>query len=137
MWTRHRDPSQRLRDFDREMLRTQFASLLWAAIQERKRIGRFTLQELATRIGVGKSQVSKWFSGKSHNWQLDTIADMAHALDLDFEIRARERTTGTIFTASGVAHETMVTIAKSTTETESWPVLTSNGSRPPTATATR
>jgi transcriptional regulator with XRE-family HTH domain len=101
MWTRHRsEPEERQRDFDREMLRSMFASMFWAAIEERRRAGKFTLQQLAEKLGVGKSVVSRWFSSQGPNWQIDTISDIAGALDLDLRIEAVDRTTGKIFGAT-------------------------------------
>lgn len=108
MWTKKKktNRAERLRDYDREMLRSMFVSLFWVAIQERKRRGRFTLQELAKGLGVGKSIVSRWFSGQSPNWQSDTISDIANALDLDIEVKAIDRSTGAIITPSGVQDST-------------------------------
>ena len=52
-------------------------------------------------MGNDKSKVSNWFNGDP-NWTINTIAALAHALGLDINVVATERTTGQVFTASGV-----------------------------------
>jgi hypothetical protein len=98
------DDDKRLRDYDRGVLRRSFVSLLWAVIQWRRRRDKFKMQELADALNKDKSEVSRWFGG-SPNWQLNTISDIAHALDLEIEIRARDRSTGTVFAPYGVVNE--------------------------------
>jgi transcriptional regulator with XRE-family HTH domain len=88
--------------YERGMLRSALVSLFWSVIMERKkRPGGFTLQSLAKAIGSTKHEVSRWFNGDP-NWTLNTIANLAHALDLDLTIQARERSTGIIYTPAGV-----------------------------------
>jgi DNA-binding Xre family transcriptional regulator len=45
--------------------------------------------ELARRIGVRPSVVSRLLDGKGRNVQLDTVADVADALDVYIEMRVR------------------------------------------------
>jgi hypothetical protein len=90
-----------VREYDRLMLRSSFVSLFWAVIKERKRHGKFTLRSIADAIGRDKSTVSRWFSNDQPNWELDTISDLAWALDLNLEVTARARDTGTIFASTG------------------------------------
>jgi hypothetical protein len=45
--------------------------------------------------------VSRWFKGDP-NWTVNTIANIANALNVDLEIKARDRKTGVIYTPSGV-----------------------------------
>ena len=100
---------ERMREYDREMLRSTFVSIFWAAISERRKRAKFTLQSLADKLGVDKSVVSRWFSGDRPNWETDTIADIAGALDLDLEITARERSHPAVtLTASGSQISTVV-----------------------------
>lgn len=87
--------------YKRATLRAAFVSLFWAVISERKKRGGFTLQALAKAIGSTKHEVSRWFNGDP-NWTINTVANIAHALDLELTIQARERTTGLIFTPAGV-----------------------------------
>lgn len=87
-----------LRAYDRGILRSTFASLFWAAIKDQK----LSLQVIAERIGVDKSVLSRWFNQKP-NWQIDTISDIAHALNLELNISARERETGKVVTPHGVS----------------------------------
>jgi hypothetical protein len=88
------------RKYRRLMLRSLFSSLFWGVVAARKRREGFLLQSLANATGRDKSQVSRWFSSNP-NWTLDTIADVAQALDLELQIEARERSTGMIFTPYG------------------------------------
>lgn len=94
-----------VRQFDREMLRSDFLGIFWAAIQKRRRDERFTMQMLANALGRDKTTVSRWFDGTPKNWETDTISDIASALDLEFMLKARDRKTGTVFTPSGVEVE--------------------------------
>jgi transcriptional regulator with XRE-family HTH domain len=77
-----------------------YESLFWGVIRERRRSGKCTLEALADAIGRDKSAVSRWFSGEP-NWELDTISDIAGALDLDIRIEARERSTDKRFAPEG------------------------------------
>jgi DNA-binding Xre family transcriptional regulator len=47
--------------------------------------------ELARRIGVKPSVVSKLLNGKGRNVQLDTIVDLADGLDLYVEVKIRRQ----------------------------------------------
>jgi len=92
---------KRYREFDRQMLRASMVSLFAAAIQRRRENDRFTFQALADALGKHKSEISRWFSSEPPNWTLNTIADLASALDMDVEVRARERATGAVISPSG------------------------------------
>ena len=96
-----RAASREVRAYDRAMLRAQFASLFWAAILERRKAGKFTLAALAKALGKNKGEVSRWFSGDAPNWTIGTVAEIAHALDLEIHLEARDRSTGMTLTASG------------------------------------
>ena len=90
------------RAFAREMLRSVFVSLFWSVVTERRKSGGFTLKGLADDLGANKSEVTRWFRG-SPNWTLNTIASLAETLEVDLIVEARDRRTGTIYTASGIA----------------------------------
>lgn len=83
------------------MLRSAFVSLFWGIIMERKKRGSFTLQSLAKILGTNKGEVSRWFNGDP-NWTINTIANLANALDVDIKIQATDRNTGAIFTPAGI-----------------------------------
>lgn len=105
------------REYNRGMLRSAFASLFWTEIARRKKEGTLTQSALADMLGVNKSAVSKWFSDGEPNWEIDTIADIALALDLEFVLRARNRKTGNTHTPYGIESSddedvTVVTSAK-------------------------
>lgn len=87
--------------YERGMLRSAFVSLFWGVISERKKQpGGYTLQQLADALGTNKAEVSRWFNGDP-NWTINTIAKLAHVLDVDIEIRAVGRSTGMVFTPAG------------------------------------
>ena len=104
---------QALRDYHRNMHRSQLVSLFWSIIVDRKKLG-FKLQDLANKLHVDKGQVSRWFSGLP-NWEANTVSDVAGALDVDIQVMARDRKTGKIYSASGA------------------PVSASTGATPPPA----
>jgi len=125
MWTkRSKTKDDDLRQYDRGMLRSHFASLFWAVISDRRRLHKFKLQNLADRLGIGKSQVSKWFSNAAPNWRTDTIADLAWALNLEFRVQAIDRETGAVYIASGRVTTQVVS-------TDSLPTSVSEVSAPP------
>ena len=115
---------ERLKQYDRHMLRSAFVSLFWNAIMTRRRTGKFTLQSLAKKAGTNKAAVSRWFSGQHPNWEVDTIADVASALDLDLDISAKDRLSGVIITPTRVQ---VLTIDAS----KSKPVVTETSAPPP------
>ena len=88
-----------LGDYDRLMLRSAFVSLFWAALQDKGR----QLKYLAKELQIDKSAISRWFSSSPPNWQVDTISDIARALDLEIRITAISRDgSPKIYTSSGV-----------------------------------
>jgi hypothetical protein len=103
MWTRTlKSRDKLLIAYDREMLRSAFVSLFWSIISHKNRRGAFPLKTLADKIGVHKSAPSRWFSGGHPNWTINTISDIANALDLDLEIKARDRKTGETYAPHGL-----------------------------------
>jgi hypothetical protein len=145
MWIKKtKTKEQRLLEYDRAMLRSAFVSLFWAAISDRKRRGKYTLQMLADKLGTNKSSVSRWFSKDPPNWGIDTISDVASALQLDMEIRARDRITGAVFTSSGIATPVQVSTtpqrlikpSQTDTETEGMIVVPQTFTHTPRGTVT-
>lgn len=86
-----------MREINRELLKSEMTTIFFAAIAERKKAG-FSFQALADAMGINKSTVSRWFATPP-NWELNTVSDLAHALNLRLEIRAHERDTGAVFEA--------------------------------------
>jgi transcriptional regulator with XRE-family HTH domain len=125
----------RLREYDRELLRSTFVSLFWGVISERRRRTKFTLQSLADKLGTDKSAVSRWFSGNLPNWTVDKIADIAGVLDLELKIEAADRTTGVMFTPAGPFPQTVTISPPSITSAEP-PYLTINVADPIRAVVT-
>jgi hypothetical protein len=96
-----RDDPKYLKAYDRGMLRSAFVSLFWGVIMERRKRGAFTLLSLAKKLGTNKGEVSRWFS-TDPNWTINTISNIANALNLDIQIRAIDRSTGVVYTPSGI-----------------------------------
>jgi transcriptional regulator with XRE-family HTH domain len=90
-----------LRAYDRAMLRSAFVSLFWAVISERRKKVGYTLVKLAKELGTNKAEVSRWFRGEP-NWTLGTIANIAHALNVELRIEAVDRVSGEVFTPTGL-----------------------------------
>jgi DNA-binding Xre family transcriptional regulator len=67
-----------------------FAELL-IALDEIRAGSQLSKAELARRIGVKPSVVSRLLDGKGRNVQLDTVADVADALDVYIEMRVRRQ----------------------------------------------
>ncbi len=100
MNSRKSDPKF-MRSYDRGMLRSAFVSLFWGIIVERKKRIGLTLLTLAKMLGTNKGEVSRWFNGDP-NWTVNTIANLANALDVDIQIQAIDRATGEIYTPAGL-----------------------------------
>jgi transcriptional regulator with XRE-family HTH domain len=75
--------------------------MLWGAFDARRKSEGFRFQDLADATGTNKGQVSRWFSGLP-NWTLNTISDIAEALDLEIEVRARHRVKGHVYLPNAV-----------------------------------
>jgi transcriptional regulator with XRE-family HTH domain len=118
-----------LRNFDRGMLRSAFASLFWAVISERRKRG-FKLKELADALDCDKSQVSRWFSNEPPNWQIDTIADVAGALNLDLRVEGVDRLTGQVYTPAGVSPATTFMTSASPEKHDPTKILTETNRSP-------
>jgi len=97
----NRAASRAVREYDRLVLRSRFASLFWVAITEKRKRGKYPLAELAMALGKNKGEVSRWFSASAPNWTVGTIAEVAYALDLEIRIEAIDRATGMVLTESG------------------------------------
>ena len=97
--------------YERGMLRSAFVSLFWGIIMERKKRGGFTLLALAKILGANKGEVSRWFNGDP-NWTINTIANLASALNVDLKITAVDRDTGAVFTPAGIQITTSVNAIK-------------------------
>jgi hypothetical protein len=128
-----------LGEFDRGMLRSAFVSLFWNVIAYKKAQGQYSLKRFSDELGVNKSAPSRWFSGDRPNWQINTIADIARALDVELEIQAKDRQSGVIFAPHGIVlsvPETKVT-AKSVDPkpAEVWPNTKDPPRQPPSMAA--
>ena len=99
MSTNFKDPQEQ-REFRSHMLRSSIVSAFWCVISTRRESG-LKLVDVAEKLGINKSAISRWFSGSTPNWSLSTISDLANALDVEVEIVLRDRKTGEVFTPTG------------------------------------
>jgi DNA-binding Xre family transcriptional regulator len=77
--------------FEREVAKlTAYAELL-NLLDEVRAGSQLSKAEVARRIGVKPSVVSRLLDGKGRNVQLDTVADVADALDVYIEMRVRRQ----------------------------------------------
>jgi transcriptional regulator with XRE-family HTH domain len=106
MSTKRNDPKY-MRAYARGMLRSAFVSLFWGIISELKKRKGFTLQSLANTLGTNKGEVSRWFNGDP-NWTINTIANIADALNVEIRVQAVDRITGEIYTSAGLQIQTIV-----------------------------
>jgi transcriptional regulator with XRE-family HTH domain len=98
-----------LKEYDRQMLRASFVSLFWSVIADLKKRRGYKLQHLADELGCDKSTVSRWFSGNNANWTLNTIADLANALNVELRVEAVDRETKSVHTPQGQSVDVEVT----------------------------
>lgn len=95
-------------EYNRGVLRGAFGSLFMLALKKERKARKLPLAELARSLGVHRSVVSKWFGGEP-NWGIDTMADLALALDIELIVKARSRKTGEIYTPYGVEPDSRAT----------------------------
>ena len=56
---------------------------------------------MAKLVGVNKAELSRWFKGDP-NWTINTIASLAHALNVEIQIKAVDIKTGEVYTPAGL-----------------------------------
>lgn len=98
-------------EYLRGMLRAAVVSLFWNIVSYKRVNEGFSLKLLAEKLGINKSFPSRWFSGDRLNWEVNTIADIANALNVDIEVRATDRITGVVYTSYGVMRSVPETAA--------------------------
>lgn len=67
-----------------------FAELL-KALDDIREADHVSKAELARRVGIKPSVVSRLFNGAGKNVQLDTVADVVDALDVYLDVRIRRQ----------------------------------------------
>ncbi len=75
--------------YEREVAKLVACAELLNIFDEVRAGSQLSKAELARRIGVRPSVVSRLLDGKGRNVQLDTVADVADALDVYIEMRVR------------------------------------------------
>jgi len=85
------ESAEEQRAFERDVIKlVAFAELLKALddIRESENVSK---AELARRVGIKPSVVSRLFNGEGKNVQLDTVTDVADALDVYLDVRIRRQ----------------------------------------------
>lgn len=99
--------------FERGVLRAAFRSLFWAVINEKKKQpGGYKLVDLANMMSVSKHEVSRWFNGDP-NWTVNSLANIATALNVEIQVQAVDKATGRIITPAGVKYAPRTITAES------------------------
>lgn len=77
--------------FERELAKANAIATLLQTIEQARARRRLTKAEVARRVGSERSAISRLLAGKNANPTLNTLADLAAALDLEIELRVTER----------------------------------------------
>jgi DNA-binding Xre family transcriptional regulator len=77
--------------FEREVAKLAAYAELLNIFDEVRAGSQLSKAEVARRVGVKPSVVSRLLDGKGRNVQLDTVADVADALDVYIEMRVRRQ----------------------------------------------
>jgi DNA-binding Xre family transcriptional regulator len=77
--------------FEREVTKLAAYAELLNIFDEVRAGSQLSKAEVARRIGVKPSVISRLLDGKGRNVQLDTVADVADALDVYIEMRVRRQ----------------------------------------------
>ncbi len=92
------------REFLSDLLQREIFSAFYEAAVHRKATSDLTQSDLARRIGADKARVSKLLRNHG-NWTIETISDLANALDLRVEFALSDTVEPTqVFTATGVGY---------------------------------
>ncbi len=84
------DPAFRA-GFERKLAKISAIAELLGAIEAARARKQVPKAEVARRIERRPEAISRLLSGRDQNPTLDTIADLADALDLEIEVRVKER----------------------------------------------
>ena len=72
--------------FFRQRMKNRLYEAVIAAVEDAARTNGMRKKDIAQKLGVHPSQVTRWLSGPA-NWEVDTISDLLFAVgaDLDFD----------------------------------------------------
>jgi DNA-binding Xre family transcriptional regulator len=79
------------RKFERDVLKIAGFAELLKALDDIREAENVSKAELARRVGNKPSVVSRLFNGEGKNVQLDTLTDVADALDVYLDVRIRRQ----------------------------------------------
>ena len=85
------------KEYRKRSVHSMFQSLFWGALQDKHR----RIDDIADRTKYNKEHVRCLFRRDAW-WSINAISDVAEALDLELNVEARDRTTGKVYTPSGV-----------------------------------
>jgi len=84
-----------------ELLKTKVKMQIAARIADILQQKDWGKKQFATRLSKQPSEITKWLSG-THNFTIDTLSDICHALDLDISALFRRTHDQTISTWIGI-----------------------------------
>ena len=77
--------------FERELAKANAIATLLRSIEQARERRRLSKAEVARRVGSERSAISRLLAGTNANPTFNTLANLADALDLEIELRVRER----------------------------------------------
>jgi DNA-binding phage protein len=84
------DPNARA-FFERELSKANAIATLMRTLDEARKRNDISKAEVARRVGSERSSISRLLSGREANPTLNTLADVADALDVEIEVRLKPR----------------------------------------------
>lgn len=79
------------RAFERDVTKLVAYAELLKALDDIRETENLSKAELARRVGVKPSVISRLFNGEGKNIELDTLADVANGLGVYFDVRIRKQ----------------------------------------------
>lgn len=79
------------RAFERDVAKLVAYAELLKALDDIREAENLSKAELARRVGIKPSVISRLFNGEGRNVELDTLADVADALGVYLDIRIRKQ----------------------------------------------
>ncbi len=70
--------------FFRQRMRNRLYDVVIAAVEEAAATRGIRKRDIAEKLGVNPSQVTRWLSGPG-NWGADTISDLLYAVDAELD----------------------------------------------------
>ena len=73
--------------FFRQRMKNRIYDAVIAAVEDAAKANGMRKKDIAEKLGVNPSQVTRWLSGPA-NWEVDTISDLLFAVGAELDIDA-------------------------------------------------